>query len=210
MSEERRRYVGAGLSDNSYHSLIRMATATGRHPSDLMTEYIERGIAQDVEQLSEEDMATKEMKVYLYLQKMKAEQTVRLMLRQVASSLLMFPDEDVADNVRALCNENAISFEELMKQVQETSLQVSSPISFEDESSIAQAKAFLFELMAQKVELPSNEVYEKGKEAGFNRPVLRAAKEALGIMAVRRPKSWVWVLPTGLKIPSMTEVRHGR
>ncbi len=211
MAEDKKRYIGAGLTEDSYYTLIRMSTFTGRHPTNLIEEYVQRGLLMDAEILLAEGASLPpEIQVFHKLQEVKSQNNTYIMMKQIASSLLASPDETLAENLHDLCESAGVSFETLMKDVQETSLNVKSAISFDDDSSIAHAKQFLMEVFKNEVEIRSNDIYDAGEKRGLSKVLIREAKAELGIMAIRRAKAWVWTLPSYLNIPSSVEVKHGK
>jgi enamine deaminase RidA (YjgF/YER057c/UK114 family) len=151
-----------------------------------------------------------EIQVFQKLQEVKSQANTYIMMKQIASSLIATTDETLAENLHDLCETAGVSFESLMKEVQETSLNVKSAISFDDNSSIAHAKQFLMEIFKNEVEIRSNDIYEAGEKRGLSKVTIRDAKTDLGIMAIRRAKGWVWTLPSYLNIPSSVEVKHGK
>lgn len=211
MADDKKRYIGAGLSDDVYYALIKMATYSGRHPTNLIEEYVQRGLIMDAEMhLTEDSNLPVELKVFKHLQEIKLQANNYMMLKQIASSLLSCPDEMKAEHLHALCDLSGVSFETVMKEVQETSLSVKSAMSFEDDNSVAQAKTFLMDIFKDVVELKANDIYDMGSERGFTKASLRDAKTELGVMSVRRSKSWVWQMPYSMKIPSSVEVSYGK
>lgn len=211
MADDKKRYIGAGLSDEDYYTLIKMATYRGQHPTTLIEEYVNRGLTLDVEQYaSETSDLSAELQVFHALQNVKSKTNVHMMLKQIASSLLEQPDEILAEELHTLCDIARVSFEAVMTEVQSASLNVRSAISFDDDSSIAHVKTFLLDIFKNEVELKANDVVEMGEAKGYSRATIREAKQDLGIMSIRRAKSWVWVLPTFLQIPASVEVSHGK
>lgn len=211
MADDKKRYIGAGLGDEAYYALIRMSTFQGRHPTSLIEEYVSRGLAQDVEMFAAEaHEIPADLQVFRSLQAVKAQANTYMMLKQIASALLTSPDERLAEQLHTLCDCSAVSFEGLMKEVQTSSLNVRSAISFDDDKSLAHTKAFLMDVFKSEMELRANDVYDMADKRGFTKASVREAKQELGIMSLRRSKGWVWVMPSFLSIPSSVEVSHGK
>jgi NrS-1 polymerase HBD domain/AAA domain len=63
------------------------------------------------------------------------------------------------------------------------------------EAKIDRAERFLSDLFTDKKEIPSDEVFASGEGIELTKPVLKAAKQRLGIKSLKRRDRWCWVWP---------------
>lgn len=204
MPDEKRKYYGTYLAEETHTALIRMGTMMGIHPSDLGAEYIARGIEEDVnmEQLEDKNLPP-ELQIYKTYLSCRRSLSVRFQLRQIAASVIKSNSEELIDRLDYLCRIIGISMEEVMKEAQEQNCSTSM-MEISDPDNIENAKAFLFELFKNSAgELSANDVYALGANQGFSKAVLRAAKDRMHVLVVRRSHHWFWSLPSFMLVPDL-------
>lgn len=205
-----KRFITAQISDETHQALMRLATSHGRHPSDLVEEYVERGLESDRDiAVSQEEELPIEVETFAMYYQTKKKTIASFQLKQIALSLIRDPDEEKANQFDKLCTRNGFITERIMDQAQEDSVTYGSSISFSTDDNVERAKQFLLNLIPAGEEMPANDIYDAGTREvpSINRNMLRQAKTELGIQTYRRTKYWVWARMMSISIPSAVDVR---
>lgn len=205
-----KRFITAQISDETHQALMRLATSHGRHPSDLVEEYVERGLEEDRAIAIDQDQELPiEVETFAMYYQTKKKSSASFQLKQIALSLIRDPDEDRAAQFDRLCARNGFITERIMEQAQEDAVSYGSSITFSTDDNVERAKQFLLNLIPAGEEMPANDIYAAGAREipPIGKPVLRQAKTELGIQTSRRPRWWVWERMMTISIPKTVDVR---
>lgn len=206
MPQSTQKFIAANIPEETHNALIEVSSLQGRHPSDVVAEYIERGILEDKDFKFEGSMPAP-LRVFEMWSGIRAKQVIVSQLRQIAQYLISTADEKKMDEFSSVCEENGLSPAEIMREAQDNAQMLGSTILLSESSSIEHAKQFLIRLLGDGKDVSASDVENKADELDISLPTLRAAKKAIGIESVRMSNCWVWRMPQSLRMPPMVNVK---
>ena len=116
-SKDRQRFVGFYMYFDMHSALVKLATHQGRDVSELILEFIDKGLQQLADYAEVDNQyLPHEVKVYVQYHKLQIEQSTRFQLRTIARSVLSTGDEKLADRLEELCRGAHISVDEIMTE----------------------------------------------------------------------------------------------
>jgi hypothetical protein len=185
-----KKFVSCFLDEDTHRNLVRLATLLGAHPSDLVEQYITRGLLQDAKDL--EEFVSPDLKVYAGMQEMRRRARVRAQLVNIAFEHNQNPTEESADLLNRLCVLVGIPVEDIIRDSEETLL---VPVVNDDGHGVQSAMAWLARLVEPDQEYSVSAVTDMGAVRGFTPYVIKAAKSNLGLVSSRRSDGWIWKRP---------------
>lgn len=201
---EDKKYVQVAVSQDTLTTLLRMATLSGRHPSDMAGELIELGLAKELDpnKSEMETIEDPEMAVWYSFHKARRRLGLRNQLKVIARSLISGADEDEIDNFQKLCDGVEFTPQEIMAEA-ETEESISGSFVELDPKPIADAKMFLLDILSGGKEVSSAVLKIEARKRNISPSALKEARSQLRVVASNVGRQWTVRLPITSSIPPM-------
>lgn len=185
-----KRWVGTYVDEGTHDAIRNLATYRGTHPTTVLADLIERGLAE----VAEEKGMPDELKLYALAYKADQDQVIEQQLERIAWLATKKQDEELVDKLEALCSYHGYSIDDIMDKA---SNYKQPPIIVGKNSTGKQAaKRWLQDRFTEQQEWSVRHIRDElGEKAGFSRVMLNRAKRELGVVSERKSLNWVWVLP---------------
>lgn len=191
---DKKKFVASALDEQTHAALMRMATSLGMHPSDLIEQYIQRGIQEDLEGSIFKEDTTLPLQIHRMWMRVREAQNLRFQLRGIARALVASTDDLLLDQFVALCSAAGCTPTEIMEEAQNDASLVGSNIEL-DPTPVQEACDFLREVLANGVEMPSTELSRLAAQRGISESALKAARSKLQVVASNCGRQWKVRLP---------------
>ena len=186
-----RRWTSGWLDENEYNALCELGMLLGTRPAGLVKE----AVGDFLEKYAGEEDASPELRAFAMARRAKKQEEFRTHLVQAAWSYLSREDESLGEELKTLCGDADLDFEEVLNCASGFRGFDVGTMPFTGVSdTVASATRWLRELLADG-ECPTTRIVELGKTQGYSKSILKEAKGHIGAIARRRPKWWVWRLP---------------
>lgn len=188
-------WIGVKMSKYNFARLYHYASGIGKHPADLVGEWIldrlEDALAD--EQLKD---VTDADQMFLINQRHIDRVEMLTQLRRLAYTALKSRAEEDQELFEQACEVMKVDPDEVLREV---GYYREMPPSTAEETGVSAAMNWLASFVPVGNECPVNNIYSEGNDVGFNQGTLKSAKYKLGMVSERRPNEWVWTWPQSVK-----------
>jgi len=194
MSDDKKRWMGAKVTEQVFDAVNSLASMKGVHPGKYLPEIIEAGlktIAERESEASNDGALPLQVRLWLAVTSMQEREVMIQHLTNLAYYALRDNDESNLDLIEGMAGEMGIPMAEIIENVNTS---VTPTIKFtSDPTSVESCMQWLEKTLAFQGELPATYCKDHARGLGFSDYTLNQAKARLPITSERRSKKWVWI-----------------
>lgn len=186
------RRVTLVVLEAEYNTLCRMSTQDGGlHPTDYGSRLLSERILSRALELEANGADIPHLHIFIRDHEGREREQVIGALKRIASRHVRDATEKSLEELKALCDEEGVSVEEIMDDLAESP---AVPVVSNAGDTLARAMNWVIEFMRGKERIASVAAFEAAKLDGFTQRTIELAKNRLGIPSRKMAKGiWYWV-----------------
>lgn len=190
--ESRIRRITLSVFETDYNLICRLATQDGgQHPSDYAATLLREAALSRAEALEALGDHIPHLNILLKDKAGRESEQVYDALKRIAARHVKSPTESSMEELRALCEEEGVTVEEIMDDLAESP---AVPVVSNSGDKLARAMNWIIEFMRGKDKIPSTAAFEAAKHDGFSQRTIELAKTRLCVPSRKMSGGvWYWI-----------------
>lgn len=187
---EKKRWIGAKVSDQLFDAINAYASELGMHPGKLLPKLLEEGLKAKASQAKSCPL---QVRLWLAVTAQQERETMVQHLKNLFYFAVRDGDEQQLDIASKMAKEMGIPPAEIIKEIHTTEPSISIT---DDPTGVESCMQWLEELLAFNKTLPATYIRDSAEERGFSSYTLNQAKSRLPITSTRKSRHWEWAWET--------------